>query len=536
MARTPLMTGVAGELSRARRLLDEAHGQPRAISRRAALALALAAAACTPDAPAADTGNPDGDPQTVAVIGGGTSGLVTAWRLAIAGVKVEVFESSGRTGGRMYTLRDFTPEGQFCELGGEFVSTIDEALIRVCGELGVPLQPFGGEGEGGAPLFDFVGKAMTPRDLLDPAAQAGPFFPVAARIAADQSALLDQAGAWTARAKELDDLPLSKYLESLSNSTERWVIDLLALAWHSEFGIPVSRQSSLNLVDLIGTDTSQDFAMFGKHDGALRIANGSSSLPEALTMRLSSPPMSDRVEIHLRHQLSAISRTRDGLKLRFKSEDGSLIDRTFARVVMALPFSRLREVSGLGGLALPADKMMVINELGYGANAKLMVGTDARPWRQGMAGLDGPLNGTVYTDRGFQLVWETSMGQPGAGGILTNYLAGDAARGEEAQALARLQAGLTALSPDVSRSLTPKVRTSLFWPSHAHTRGSYAGCMTGQYTSYPEIAARPELDGMLVFAGEHTSLNAMGSMNGAVDAGERAAKDVLASPVNAAAT
>ena len=36
---------------------------------------------------------------------------------------------------------------------------------------------------------------------------------------------------------------------------------------------------------------------------------------------------------------------------------------------------------------------------------------------------------------------------------------------------------------------------------------------------------------MLVFAGEHTSLNAMGSMNGAVDAGERAAKDVLANPL-----
>lgn len=529
MARTRLMTGLVGELGRARAQLDDAPLHARAISRRAALAMVLAAAACTPEARTVVDANAPGDQTSVAVVGGGTSGLVAAWRLAIAGVKVEVFESSGRIGGRMYTLRDFTPEGQFCEFGGEFVSTVDEALIRVCGELGVALQPFGADGEGGAPLFDFVGKAMTPRDLLDPAAQAGPFVPVAARIAADQAALLDQAGGWTARARELDALPLSKYLESLSTSTERWVIDLLALAWHSEFGIPVSRQSSLNLVDLIGTDTAQDFAMFGRHDGALRIAGGSSSLPEALATRLTSPPMSDRAEIHLRHQLSSIARTRDGIRLGFKIEDGSLVDRTFSRVVMALPFSRLREVSGLGGIALPADKMMVINELGYGANAKLIVGTDARPWREGMAGLDGPMNGTVYTDRGFQLMWETSAGQAGAGGVLTNYLAGDAARGEEARALARLQAGLAALAPDVARSLTPKVRTSLFWPSHPHTRGSYSACLTGQYTSYPEIAARPELDGRLAFAGEHTSLNAMGSMNGAVDAGERAARDILAS-------
>jgi len=530
MARTPLMAGVQAHIAQARSHLADAPA--RALTRRAAIAMSLAAAACTPET---RTGGAKVDAQTIAVVGGGASGLVTAWRLAVAGVNVELFEASGRTGGRMYTLRDFTPEGQFCELGGEFVSSIDEALIRVCGELGVALQPFGGEGEGGAPLYDFVGKAMTPRDLLDPVAQAGPFFPVAARIAADQAALLDQAGNWTARAKELDALPLSRYLESLSTSTERWVIDLLALAWHSEFGIPVSRQSSLNLVDLIGADTTQGFAMFGKHDGAMRIAGGSSSLPEALTARLSSPPMADKVQIHLRHQLSAIARKSGGLKLSFRTEDGSLVEKTFSRVVMALPFSRLREVSGLGGLALPADKMMVINELGYGANAKLMVGTSAKPWREGMAGVAGPLNGTVYSDRGFQLIWETSAGQPGAGGILTNYLAGEAARGEEAQALARLQAGLASLASDVARSLTPKVRASLFWPNHAHTRGSYAGCLAGQYTTYPEIAARPELGGMLVFAGEHTSLKAMGSMNGAVETGERAAKDVLAHAAKAAA-
>ena len=41
--------------------------------------------------------------------------------------------------------------------------------------------------------------------------------------------------------------------------------------------------------------------------------------------------------------------------------------RTFKRVVLALPFTRLRAVKGLGGLGLPADKMKVINEQGYGA-------------------------------------------------------------------------------------------------------------------------------------------------------------------------
>ena len=256
----------------------------------------------------------------------------------------------------------------------------------------------------------------------------------------------------------------------------------------------VSEQSSLNFVDMVGTDTDKPFALYGRQDGALRIADGSSSLPDALERRLSGEPLVQRVAIHRRHQLAAIARREDGLKLSFRTADGSPFERTFAHVVMALPFTRVREIRGLGGLALPSDKMMVINELGHGATAKLIVGADARP-----------ANGRIISDRGFETVWDSSVGQPGAGAVLTNCFAGDGAKGEEAQALARLQAGLAALSPELAQTLTPKVRASLFWANHPHTRTSRATCLTGQYTRYPEIAARMELDGRLSFAGEHTS-------------------------------
>lgn len=533
MARTRLFGQVESALADARRRLGETAPPMRAISRRAALALLAAAAACTPADTATATAtdaNPDAQESAgpVAIIGGGISGLVAAWRLAIAGVPSEIFEASGRTGGRMYTLRDFTPEGQFCELGGEFVSSVDEALIRLCAELGVGLERLGLEGAVASTVFDIGGKQFTETDLIDPIAQTGAFLPVTARVAADQAALLDGKGEWTARALELDALPLSKYLEGFADTTQRWVIDLIALAWQSEFGMAVSEQSSLNLVDIIGAASDQGFAMFGKHDGAFRIAGGSSVLPEVLTARLSSSPLSDKVQLHLRHQLTSIARNGNGVQLTFRPEGGVPLKRVFSRVVFALPFTRLRTVKGLGGLALPADKMTVINELGYGANAKLAVGTSSRPWQEGIARVAAPVTGTIYSDRGFQLVWDTSVAQPGVGGILTNYLSGDAAKREEAQALARFESGLASLAPALARSLTPKVRASFFWPAHPHTRGSYAGCKTGQYTRFAAIAARPELDGRLLFAGEHTSLTAMGSMNGAVDAGERAAKELLA--------
>jgi len=510
MARTQLLSWINRRIGQARTELGVAG--TRALSRRAALGL-LAAAACTPQA------GPElnGEAGSVAVVGGGVSGLVAAWRLAISGAMVDVFEASGRLGGRMYTLRDFTPEGQFCELGGEFVDSGDEALLRVCGELGVRVEPMVPEGGTSPVLYDFGGFQWGDADVLDPAGPTGPFVAVALRVAADQAALLDGAGEWTARARQLDDLPLSAYLESLAPSTEPWLIEMLALAWRAAFGVAVSQQSSLNFVDLVGTDTARPFTLNGKRDGAMRIAGGSSSLPDALERRLSSEPLLRGVAIHKRHQLAAIARDSDGLRLSFRTEDSASLERTFAHVVMALPFTRLREIRGLGGLALPADKMMVINELGHGASAKLIVGANAKP-----------VNGRIISDRGFQMIWDSSTGQAGDGAVLTNFFAGDAAKGEEAEALARLQSGLSALSPELAGTLTPKVRTSLFWANHPHTRGSRATCLVGQYTRYPEVAARAELAGRLSFAGEHASLWAMGTMNGAIEAGERAARELVA--------
>ena len=524
MARTQLFARVRRALVRARAALPDAPPPgPRAISRRAALAMMAAAAACAPRA--ASTAAGDGP---VAIVGGGTSGLVIAWRLANAGRSTEIFESSGRTGGRMFTLRNFTPEGHFCELGGELVDSNHTALIELCKELGLGIQRLRPENDPATDVFDIGGKQYTVNDLLDPEAQTGAFIPIAQRIAVDQAALLDPEENWTPRALELDAMPLSQYLEGLKATAEPWVIGLLALAYHGEYGIPLEEQSSLNLVDFIGVDPSEEFAMFGDSDEAHRIAGGSGTLPETLTQRLSAPPLADRTAINLRHELTSIARDGETVRLTFRGADGVVVEKSFARAVLALPFTRLREVQGVDALGLTPEKLKAISELGYGVNSKLMVGTSSRPWTGSLMGINTPLSGSIYSDRGFQIVWDTSAGQEGAGGVITNFLTGDIARGEEAGALANLQKGLESLSPDFAKALTPNVRASFFWPNHPHTKASYAGCKTGQYTAFLEHAAQSELDGRLLFAGEHTSANFVGFMNGAVDAGERVAKELLA--------
>ena len=56
--------------------------------------------------------------------------------------------------------------------------------------------------------------------------------------------------------------------------------------------------------------------------------------------------------------------------------------------------------------------------------------------------------------------------------------------------------------------------------------GSYAGFLPGQYTSYWGYLGRGE-DGVH-FAGEHTSTFAQGYLEGGVESGDRAAREVLA--------
>ena len=70
-----------------------------------------------------------------------------------------------------------------------------------------------------------------------------------------------------------------------------------------------------------------------------------------------APPASNRVGLHLRHELSSLRREGDGFRLTFEHEGKPPVIRTFRRVVMALPFTRLRAVKGLGGyhLACRAD-------------------------------------------------------------------------------------------------------------------------------------------------------------------------------------
>ncbi|HRE45681.1 MAG TPA: FAD-dependent oxidoreductase, partial [Terricaulis sp.] len=221
-----------------------------------------------------------------------------------------------------------------------------------------------------------------------------------------------------------------------------------------------------------------------------------------------------------RHTLAAIARTDAGVRLEFDTPEGRII-REHAQVILALPFTVLRDVSGVDALGLEAEQLRAIREIGYGDNAKLMLSTNARPWAA--QEWPAPSAGVFYSDH-FQLAWDTSRNQGGARGVLTNFLQGQQDR---AAATAALRAGLARFSPQSAAALDESTYAFMAWASQPLTRGSYSAARVGQYTTLFEHTATPSPDGRIHFAGEHTSVDFLGYMNGAIESGERAAAALL---------
>ena len=526
MSRTPLFAAVKRALAQASHEHGVVFPRSSALTRRSLLRLSAAAAGAAALAPVGDWSayakqkerHKKPVPHTVAIVGGGVAGLTAAYRLHAAGASPVLFEASNRWGGRMFTQYDFY-KGMFCELGGEFVDTDHEDLQTLAKEVGVEMENL--TADGGDDLYFFKGVFHTPKDMIDPAKKSGAFGPIAKQIAKDAAKLTDKDDNWTAHARKLDNVSLKAYLEQFRGKTDDWTIDVLDVAYNIEYGLLTEDQSSLALVDFITTDMSKPFSMFGPSDEIYRIKGGSSALITALVNALQN-----KIEMKQGFALTGLDQKDKQIVMTFDAPGGAQTV-SYDAVILALPFTKLRQVNGLESLNLGAEKLKCIRELGYGINAKVMNGTTSRPWRGSDTGLPAPSDGTFYSDLGFQNLWDSSRAQPGEAGIITNYLGAKPGLTDAKSALDAFRADLPKMSQKMADSLDPNAVTSWFWAVYPYTLGSYASAKVGQYTTLLDVAPEPALKGRLQFAGEHTSSEFLGFMNGGVQSGNRASAALI---------
>jgi monoamine oxidase len=453
----------------------------------------------------------------VAIVGAGLAGLACADALAARGIAATLFEGSTRIGGRCFSLPDLYP-GQVAERGGEFIDTTHTAMRHYANVFDLALED--------------VGK--TPGDVFyyvngqhhDEAEVVEEFRALVPAMRADLRRLgQPTADSFTEDDRELDLTSLAEYLTARgAGPLIRAVVDV---AYTTEYGREVGQQSCLNFLLFVHADRRSKFHPFGVFsDERFHVVDGNQAIAEGLAARLPG-------ETCYGHVLVGARRQPDGrIRLAFDVE-GRISERDWDAVVLAIPFSTLREVALDASLGLPAGKRQAIDDLTYGTNSKMMIGFDGRPWFT-LHGSDG----SSFSDLpNHQNTWETNPARStGTSAILTDYSGG--ARGaslDPAQApaeallfLADLEKVYPGAGAFVARDAAgdPQRVHLENWSLNPLSRGSYTCNQPGYFTTIAGHEAPPV--GNLFFAGEHTSsfYEQQGFMEGAVLSGQRAAREV----------
>jgi monoamine oxidase len=453
-------------------------------------------------------GTPAGD--RVAVVGGGIAGLHCAYRLSQAGVKATVYEAQDRVGGRMWTGRDLFPDGQVFEIGGELIDSNHATLWALVDELGIEVDDrWSFEKPGMIRDTWYVdGARVTNETLLHQ------MLEVADKMASD----VEAADSNDAAFERLDNTTLADWFDdNVPVASYPELHAVLSVAYRGEFGLENDRQSCLNFLYLIGYDSDDEFLIFGDSDERYHTHLGNDTFPTKLAEAL------DPGQIVKQAQLTRVAKNDDGsfaLTLK-KTSDGSPLEVEVDHVVFALPFSTLREVD-LEKAGLSKQKLKMIQEIGYGTNAKVMLGFDRRVWWE-----DHNEAGSVGTDLGVQQAWDTSIGQDGDHGILTNFLGAkagvDSGEGPPSMWAEKVLPDLEQIWPGMEEAFTGDVQR-MHWPSFKWMKGSYTCYLPGQWSFWSTEGAR---EGNLHFCGEHTSLDFQGWMEGGAETGGLVAAEIL---------
>ncbi|SHJ27514.1 monoamine oxidase [Hymenobacter daecheongensis DSM 21074] len=475
-------------------------------------------AACETDVvePAGPRGQAASDaqasPARIVVVGAGMAGLNCAYQLRKAGQRATIYDASSRTGGRIFTATGLMAPGLTTELGGEFIDSGHRDMLLLAQEFGLPLLDVEAPSETvlRKDAYFFGGQHYTVAQVIEA------FQPYARQIEADCRSLPGTItyDNLTAAAARFDQLSIAAYFDSIGLTG--LIRTLLEVAYLTEYGREVSEQTAINFLWLFSADTHKGtFDIFGISDERYKIQGGNQRLTDALAQQLSG-------QIVLQHKLVAVAQPAgSAYVLTFEQANGRRVQVEADYVVLTLPFTLLRQVDMQ--MALPAWKTNAIRNLGYGTNAKLILGFNGRPWRT-----EG-YTGYLFSDRAAQGGWDSGQLQPTTQSAFTVYLGGQegvrVGTGSAQSQVSRYLPVLEAAWPAARGQYNGRAER-MHWPTHPHTLASYACYAPGQYTTI--AGAEGKAVGNLFFAGEHCSAWYQGFMNGAAETGRMAASDVQA--------
>ena len=441
----------------------------------------------------------------VAVVGAGVAGLVAGRRLQEAGRSVVVLEARDRVGGR--TLND-TIAGVTVEVGGQWVGPTQDRINALIDELGLQRYATYDEGQGvvelpGGKVKRFTGDTppLSPLALAD--------LLQAQRTLDRLVETVDLDAPWnTPDAAKLDATSFASWLDRrVRTSQGRAFHEIIAAA------VFASEPDTMSLLHWL-TYIQGGFGLervIGVNGGAQqdRVVGGSW-----------------RVSVRLAEDLGDALVTSAPVRRIASSDDGVTVTTDAGtyeadQVIVAVPPNLAGRIDYEP--ALPARRDLLTQQLPHGHVIKVMVAYDEPWWRsEGLNGQAASADGPVG------VVFDNTVPGHDPGILVGFYEGADALYWGERSPTARRQAFVDCLV----RYFGPKAASPIDyverdWAAEVWTRGCYgAHFPTGAWTRYGPALREP--CGPIHWAGTETATRWMGYIDGAVQSGERAASEVLA--------
>jgi monoamine oxidase len=406
-----------------------------------------------------------------------------------------VVEARNRVGGRVWTLRDGFAAGQLAEAGADLIEDQQEHVLQLARELGLKperilRESFGFYGpgpRGRRKIHDSPAVLLAVGKLLAPAVRDF-------KLAGER---------WdSAIAAKYGRLSVARWLERVNAPAT------LRAGLRGMRGFFLADPEDLSMLPML-----EQYAASGApgDENIYRIPGGNDRLATAIAKRLKGAVLLGTIVRRVVQHDERVTVTIQAL-----GEPHTELTADF--FVCALPASTARGV--LFEPSLPEPQHDAIAHLRYGGATRLLLQFDRRFWvKRGRPKAFG-------TDLPIGSVWDGNEHQRGPKGILSFLAGGNASKQLQDILHAEGTDGVLPHLGWLGKPATVVASHIVAWDHDPWARGGYAYFDTGFDPLWREWLARPA--GRLVFAGEHTSVNSQGYMNGAVESGLRAAAEISA--------